>query len=127
MGDFSLIGRYNKPKIALAASLILVTLVCGCINAPSNLTKVSDNPCGIKWKDNSNNEDGFNIYIGGSCVNCSNTTKWTKIATTGPNATSYNWSGSCCNIGECSCVTVSAYNANEESPKSNIIMLAPVC
>lgn len=122
-----MIGRYIKPMMALAASLILVTFVCGCIDAPSHLTKVSSSPCGIRWQDNSNNEDGFNIYIGGSCANCNNTTAWTKIATVGANAESYNWSRSCCDIGECRCISVTAYNAKEESARSNIIVLASVC
>jgi hypothetical protein len=48
-------------------------------NPPSNLVKISESPCKIQWTDNSNDEEGFNIYIGGSCVNCANNTAW-KIA-----------------------------------------------
>jgi hypothetical protein len=110
--------------------LIFFLAVCGtvgCINPPSGLVKTVDDGgvCGLKWTDNSDNEDGFNIYIGGSCADCNKTTNWTKLISA--NKASYNWSKSCCQLGECSCAMVRAYNAQEESANSNIVMLAPVC
>lgn len=112
------------------SAIILVLAICGCLNPPSNLTKLSDYPCSIKWQDNSDDEDGFNIYLGCSCAhNCSNCTddQMTKVASVGANAETYNWSESCCDVAECSCVMVRAYKGDEESSNSNIIMLAPVC
>ncbi len=111
-------------------SLILVTAICGCngtFNPPSNLVKVSESPCKIQWTDNSNNEDGFNIYHGGSCANCAENKAWTKVASVGANVVTYTWDKSCCSVGECSCVMVRAYKGNTESTDSNVIMLAPVC
>ena len=107
--------------------MLAICFSCGCINPPSNLVKTIDDGsfCGIRWTDNSNNEEGFNIYIGGSCANCNGTTTWTKVASM--NKAAYNWSKSCCQVGECTCVMVKAYNANEESVASNILMLSPVC
>jgi hypothetical protein len=95
--------------------------------APSDLTRISTLPCKIEWKDNSTDEDGFNIYIGGSCAKCEETTTWFKVATVGKDVTSFTWNESCCSVSECSCAMVRAYNAKGESPNSNIIMLAPVC
>jgi hypothetical protein len=118
------------PRQRDSACLIIILAVCcslGCINPPSGLVKTVDDGhvCGIKWTDNSDNEDGFNIYIGGSCADCNKTTNWTKVVSV--KGSSYNWSESCCDLGACSCMMVRAYNANEESANSNIIMLAPVC
>lgn len=97
------------------------------INPPSNLAKISNDPCKIQWQDNSNDEDGFNIYIGGSCVNCAGNSVWTKIASTGANAETYTWDRSCCDVGECTCVMVRAFKGNMESKNSNTITLAPIC
>lgn len=97
--------------------------------APTNIVKDGDLPCQIRWSDNSNNEDGFNIYVGGSCTNCMVTkdSDWSRVATVGPNVDSYMWSQSCCAVGECSCAMVRAYNQYGESSNSNVIMLAPLC
>lgn len=111
-------------------SLIIVAAVCGCngtISPPSNVTKVDESPCKIQWTDNSNNEEGFNIYIGGSCANCAGNNDWTKVATVAANEKSYAWAESCCDVAECSCAMVRAYAGDKESANSNIIMLAPVC
>ena len=94
---------------------------------PSNLVELSLYPCKLQWKDNSNDEDGFNIYIGGSCVNCVENKAWNKIASVGANIDTYSWGKSCCDVGECSCVMVRAFKGNIESSDSNKIMLAPVC
>jgi hypothetical protein len=97
------------------------------LQAPEGLRKVSTYPCRIEWTDASDNEEGFNVYIGGSCACCEETTAWTKVATVCRNATGYEWSKSCCRVAECSCVMVRAFNGEVESPNSNIVMLAPVC
>lgn len=110
---------------------VLTMVACPLQNnwpaAPSGLTKTNGLPCTIEWKDNSNNEDGFKIYIGGSCANCDGTTNWTQVASVGKDVTQYTWNESCCSVAGCSCVMVRAYNAKGESPDSNIVMLAPVC
>ncbi len=95
--------------------------------APSNLTKTNEFPCTIEWTDNSDNEDGFNIYIGGSCVDCEATTEWILVDTVGKDVITYTWTKSCCSVAECSCAMVRAFNESGESLNSNIIMLAPVC
>jgi hypothetical protein len=97
--------------------------------APTNLVKVGDLPCQIKWSDNAKNEDGYNIYIGGSCTNCMATSdsSWRKVASVGPDVDSYTWSQSCCAVAECSCIMVRAFNQHGESSNSNVIMLAPIC
>lgn len=97
--------------------------------APTYLVKDGDLPCQIRWIDNSNNEDGFNIYVGGSCTNCMATkdSSWRKVASLGPDVDSYTWSQSCCAVGECSCVMVRAFNQHGESSNSNVIMLSPIC
>jgi len=95
--------------------------------APSNLTLTSSYPCEIQWTDNSDNEDGFRIYISPSCVNCDIASDWVLIVTVPENSTSYTWTGqSCCAVGECTCVVVRAYNSAGETP-SNVTMLAPIC
>jgi len=112
------------------ARLVDLTLtVAGRPKAPTNLVKVGDLPCQIKWSDNANNENGYNIYKGGSCTNCMATSdaSWHKLASVGPNVDSYTWSRSCCAVGECSCVMVRAFNQFGESSDSNVIMLAPLC
>lgn len=117
--------------ITIVASVILVTAICGCngtISAPGNLVKVSEVPCKVQWTDNSNNEEGFNIYIGGSCGNnCSGNIVWTKAATVAANVETYTWVETCCETAECSCVMVRAYAGDKESADSNVITLAPVC
>lgn len=95
--------------------------------APSDLTKTNEFPCTIEWTDNSDNEDGFNIYIGGSCVDCEATTDWILVDTVGKDVITYTWTTSCCSVAECSCAMVRAFNESGESQNSNIIMLAPVC
>ena len=132
----------RKIVVSLIAmvAIIAVAMFAGCVEptptptptpekpaAPGDLTRTNTLPCTIEWKDNSANEDGFNIYIGGSCANCEKTTDWTKVASVGKDVTSYSWKESCCNVRECSCAMVRAYNEKGESPNSNIIMLAPVC
>ncbi|HUV83021.1 MAG TPA: hypothetical protein VMW53_08115 [archaeon] len=119
-------------KIAFIGLVIIgILAISGCVGdkpaALSDLTKTNELPCTIEWKDNSNNEDGFNIYIGGSCANCEETTDWTKVDSVANDVTSHSWEESCCSVAECSCAMVRAYNENGESPNSNIIMLAPVC
>jgi len=112
------------------ARLVDLTLtVAGRPTAPTSLIKVGDMPCQIKWNDNANNENGYNIYIGGSCTNCMATSdsSWRKLASVGPDVDSYTWSQSCCAVGECSCVMVRAFNQLGESSNSNVIMLAPLC
>lgn len=54
--------------------------LAGSLNPPSSLAVVSSYPCTIQWNDNSNNEAGFNIYVGGSCVNCEATNNWNFMA-----------------------------------------------
>lgn len=95
--------------------------------APSDLTKTNEFPCTIEWTDNSDNEDGFNIYIGASCIDCEATTEWFLVDTVGKDVTIYTWETSCCSVAECSCAMVRAFNESGESQNSNIIMLAPVC
>jgi len=112
------------------ARLVDLTLtVVGRPTAPTNLVKVDDLPCQIRWSDNANNENGYNIYIGGSCTNCMATSdsSWRKVASVGPDVDSYTWSQSCCAVGECSCVMVRAFNQHGESSNSNVIMLSPIC
>lgn len=112
------------------ARLVDFTLtVVGRPTAPTNLVKVDDLPCQIKWGDNANNENGYNIYIGGSCTNCMATSdsSWRKLASVGPDVDSYTWSQSCCSVSECSCVMVRAFNQLGESSNSNVIMLSPIC
>ena len=96
--------------------------------APTGLIKTGELPCQVRWNDNSDNEDGFNIYIGGSCVSCPTTTDWRKVASVDPNVEGYTWRGeSCCSVAECSCIMVRAYNEFGESANSNVIMLSPLC
>jgi hypothetical protein len=98
--------------------------------APTNLVKLEEMPCRIKWSDNSNNEDGFNIYItgrGGADCTAINDSDWRKVASVGPDVDSYTWSTSCSYVSECSCVMVRAYNISwGESAKSNAIVLGTV-
>lgn len=113
--------------VSLFLSMVIAVALAGCKpNAPSDLTKTNELPCTLSWTD-SLNETGYNIYIGGSCADCSATTQWTKVASVGQNVTSYSWTKSCCAVSECSCAMVRAFNDDGESKNSNIIMLAPVC
>lgn len=106
------------------------------VKRPTNLAKVSSYPCTIQWKDNSDNEDGFNIYVGGGCTNCAATNNWNLVARVGANVQTYTWVAkfgenqylaSCCDLGECSCVMVRAFRGAIESADSNVVVLAPVC
>lgn len=131
------IVRYRRFKgmsiVILLGVVIGFCIVSGCDGkipaAPDQLRKgeCGASYCCILWNDNSNDESGFNIYVGGSCADCNSNTAWNKIAGTSANARSYNWSESCCDVAECSCVMVRAYNGNGESSNSNVVMLAPLC
>jgi hypothetical protein len=111
--------------------------IAGFLNPPGNLAVVSGYPCTIQWNDNSNNEAGFNIYVGGSCANCAATNNWNLVARVGANVETYTWVETygesqrpvnCCDVGECSCVMVRAVRADgSESGNSNVVMLSPVC
>lgn len=120
-----------RKTICMGLLLIGILAISECTNqglaAPSNLIKTKDLPCTIEWKDNSNNEQGFNIYIGHPCTDCGKVTSWTKVASVGKDVTSYSWGESCCSVSECSCVMVRAYNETGESSSSDPVMLAPVC
>lgn len=119
----------SVPILALAAMILLV--VSGCTpeppNAPENLTKDDTPLCKVSWTDNSTNEQGFNVYVGGSCADCGATTAWTKSGTVGSNETAFSWQETCCDVAECSCAVVRAFIDGAESDNSNIINLAPVC
>jgi hypothetical protein len=131
------IVRYRRFKgmsiVILLGVVIGFCIVSGCDGkipaAPDQLRKAECGAsyCCILWNDNSNDESGFNIYVGGSCADCNSNTAWNKIAGTSANTRSYNWSESCCDVAECSCVMVRAYNGNGESSNSNVVMLAPLC
>ena len=54
-------------------------------------TAVSSSRINLTWTDKSNNETGFQIYR--KSGTCSSTNSWSKIATTGPNITSYSNTG----------------------------------
>jgi hypothetical protein len=98
--------------------------------APSGLHIIDDViDCTIEWTDNSDNESGFRIYsIGKDCVDCTGVIgKDILIDTVGADVTSYSWGDTCCNVGQCLCVEVRAYNSKGESESSNVIMLSPVC
>lgn len=124
-------AKWLRMTTLMGVLLIGVLATSGCpsqgLAAPSGLTKTNEFPCVIEWNDNSNNEQGFNIYIGHPCTDCEAVTSWTLAASVGANVTSYSWTESCCDVAECSCAMVRAYNANGESSNSNVIMLAPVC
>lgn len=95
--------------------------------APSSVAKTGTLPCSISWVDNSDNEDGFNIYLGHSCGGVELVKSWTLTVTVGPDVTSYSWSQSCCSVAECSWVMIRAFNDDGESVDSNTVMLAPLC
>lgn len=80
--------------------------------APSNLTAVPYNSILLNWQDNSNNEDGFNIY---SATNING--PWSLITTTAANTTSYIHSG--LTNGVEYFYRVSAFNSNGASSYSN--------
>lgn len=106
---------------------VLALSGCATPDAPTVLDKTSDLPCTIEWTDNSDNEDGFNVYVGGSCADCAGATDWMQVGSVGKDEVTFTWQESCCSVAECSCATVRAFNAEGESGNSNIIMLAPVC
>lgn len=95
--------------------------------APGNLAKTGTLPCSIQWVDNSDNEDGFHIYLGHSCGDLEAVVSWVKSATVDADTTSYSWTQSCCSVAECSWVVVRAYNDSGESEDSNAVRLAPLC
>ncbi len=102
----------------------------GLPKAPTDLTKVESSPtCKLSWTDNSDDEKGFNVYIGvpvhGRCAD--GATNWGKEGAVGANQTEYSWAESCCSVLENSCAVVRAFNGQGESADSNVIVLAPVC
>jgi len=80
---------------------------------PSDLvmTSVSTNTISLKWKDNSNNEEGFKIY------RSTDSTKFIQIATPTKNTTTYTDEGLKSDITYY--YKVSAYNSAGESTTSN--------
>ena len=124
-------NRTSRHMATVAAAVVVVGMVlllpaCKPV-APSGLSKTAESNCAIRWNDKSNNEDGFNIYIGGSCADCSAAKNWNKAASVAKNVTSFTWSQSCCSVAECACVMVRSFNAEGESGNSNVIVLSPVC
>jgi hypothetical protein len=115
--------------VAFGSVSMLIFFMIGCVPpaSPTNLAKKETLPCTITWTDNSANEQGFNIYVGGSCAGCQTNTEWQKVGSVGANVTTYSWEESCCDVSECSCAMVKAFNQSGESKTSNIIILAPVC
>ncbi len=95
--------------------------------APSELKRTGTLPCAIAWRDNSDNEDGFKIYLGRSCAGVELVEEWTEVLSVGKDVTSYSWTKSCCSVAECSWVLIRAYNDSGESEDSNAVMLAPLC
>jgi hypothetical protein len=95
--------------------------------APSNLIRTNTLPCAIEWDDNSDNEEGFNIYFGASCGDVDMVKSWTQVISVGKDVTSYAWTKSCCSVAECSWAMVRAFNEKGESEDSNAVRLAPLC
>ena len=119
--------KSNGGNIDIPVSLVIKQSIPA---APSKLTNIiSSRYCAIEWIDNSENEDGFNIYIGDSgCGSCEEGIyEWEINEKVDKDVTGFSWSESCCDVAECSCVMVRAYNEIGESSNSNIIMLAPLC
>jgi hypothetical protein len=90
-------------------------------NAPSNLTAGALNTYQISltWQDNSNNEDGFNVY---RCVGCADPkTGGTKVASVGANVTTYTDGSSSTPLNQSTTYTyqVTAFNGSGESGASN--------
>jgi hypothetical protein len=120
--------RKNLRKVAFIGLLLIgILAISGCISkpvAPSDLTREGDfvGPCTIEWNDNSNIEDGFNIYGG---MLDYESTGWVKVGSVGKNVTSYSWSGPCCTdnppIWPCAMLMVRAYNEKGESGDSNVV------
>lgn len=127
----------KEITLLIGLSLIILISMMACPpgdnppEAPTDLDVTSAYPCTVEWTDNSDNEDGFRVYVGYPCTDCENVTNWNLNATVGANETSYVWMDgdnpvSCCNVGECTCVMIAAYNSDGES-ESEAIVLASVC
>lgn len=113
----------QRPLLTFVAALLLA----GCPQAPTNLQKTRDDPCTLTWQDNSDIEVRFNLYYGGSCDDCNATTDWSKFDEVDENVTTYERGRSCCDIAQCSCVSVNASSAWGTSDGSNIIVLSTDC
>ena len=72
------------PALPAAPSKLSETNICEAMN--TNMWSASGT---LSWQDNSNNEDGFNIYW--IEKNIQNSKDW-LIGTVGPNTTSFNFS-----------------------------------
>src|SRR5204862_576239 len=65
----------------------------------------------LTWTDNSNNEDGFQLYESTDGVN------WAQLTAVGANVTAYSWSGAA--PGTSYSFRMTAYNGAGESTPSN--------
>jgi hypothetical protein len=97
--------------LAFLTFFILLSF-CGFVNAQVTQTVTFN----VKWTDNSNNEDGFNLY---RCTgaNCSN---WTKVQVIGPNNTEIADIVSGDSGGILYRYHMTAFNKTGESGRSNI-------
>ena len=84
----------------------------------ANATPLSSSAVGITWVDNSATEDGFRVERSASSAG-----PWETAARTGPNVTSYSDGGRA--TEQSVCYRVTAFNAQGDSPASNVDCTAP--